>query len=211
MGTDLRHLRVAIALAIAAHAALLALPGRRVHPSIGGPDGSPLFTDLHVRLMAAAPSAEAVLESPSAALPGDVRVAPSASVPAAKAEPLPSSPAPWSPVSQDDSRPTEDTGPAEYLTRDLLSVPPRPQTDLLVPFPDQVAGLVDLKVKVGLFIDDRGKVRRVRLDTANVPPVFAHAIETTFLAARFSPGQRDETAVPSFIRVEVEFGARSPR
>lgn len=99
----------------------------------------------------------------------------------------------------------------EYLPRGRLSVPPSPIDAIDVPFPDDVTGTVDLRVHLAVFIDSAGAVQRVRLDTEGVPPAFAREIEKTFLAARFTPGERDGRSVASVLRLEVEFASGQPR
>ncbi len=103
-----------------------------------------------------------------------------------------------------------------YLTRGELTVAPRPLGTVDVPFPEDVVGLVDLKVQVTLFIDEEGEVRQVRIDTPQVAEPFERAIRASFGAARFSPGQVGDMPVRSQVRVEVAFaapnaGTRRPR
>jgi periplasmic protein TonB len=93
----------------------------------------------------------------------------------------------------------------DYLPRDRLTVPPTPLTDVQVPFPEQVAGTVNLRVVASLFIDEFGKVRRVRLDSPGVPSAFAHVIIDTFLATRFKPAEIETAPVRSHVRLEIEF------
>jgi TonB family protein len=94
-----------------------------------------------------------------------------------------------------------------YLPRGELTVPPRPLDAIDVPFPEDVVGLVDLKVRVTLFIGEDGQVRRVRIDTPNVAEPFERAIRASFSAARFSPGELHEVPVRSQLRIEVAFAA----
>lgn len=94
-----------------------------------------------------------------------------------------------------------------YLPRGELTVAPKLLTHADVPFPDEVSGIVDLKVRLTLFIDERGTVQRVRLDTPNVPPPFERAVQETFGAARFAPGELDHVPVRSQVRLEVQFEA----
>jgi Gram-negative bacterial TonB protein C-terminal len=93
----------------------------------------------------------------------------------------------------------------DYLPRSRLTVPPTPLTDVQVPFPDQVAGIVDLRVVVSLFIDETGAVRRVRLDNPAIPAAFAQSVIDTFLTARFTPGEVNTVPVRSHVRLEIEF------
>jgi hypothetical protein len=96
---------------------------------------------------------------------------------------------------------------APYLPRGQLTVPPRLLGHVDVPFPPDVQGIVDLKVRITLFIDERGAVQRLRLDTPDVHPAFERSIRDAFGSARFSPGEIEQSAVRSQIRLEVEFQA----
>lgn len=111
-------------------------------------------------------------------------------------------------IAKDRSAP-EDEGSAflDYLPRSKLSVAPAPLTAVDVPFPAQVSGIVNLTVQLTLFIDEQGRVRRVRIDSAAIPSAFAAAVLNTFLEARFQPGEVDNVAVRSQVRLEVEFHA----
>jgi TonB family protein len=94
---------------------------------------------------------------------------------------------------------------APYLPRGELTVAPSPIGFVDVPFPEDVPGIVDLKVRVTLFIDEDGAVQRIRLDGPDVHPSFERAIRETFSAARFHPGERHQVAVRSQMRLEVHF------
>lgn len=98
-------------------------------------------------------------------------------------------------------------GQADYLPRKLLTVGAAPIGDIQVPFPVNVSGVVDLRVKVSLFIDETGRVRRVRFDTPDVAPAFVTAILDTFGSARFKPGELNAVAVKSQLPLEVQFAA----
>lgn len=95
----------------------------------------------------------------------------------------------------------------DYLPRSRLSVAPAVLTSVDVGFPPEVTGIVALNVQITLFIDETGTVRRVRFDSAAIPPAFAAAVLDTFLKARFKPAEVDNAAVRSRIRLEVEFRA----
>ncbi|MCC2675757.1 MAG: hypothetical protein K0R58_2704 [Ramlibacter sp.] len=98
---------------------------------------------------------------------------------------------------------------APYLPRGQLTVPPTLVGHVDVPFPPDVDGTVDLKVRVTLFIDERGKVQKLRLDTPHVHPAFERSIRDAFAAARFNPGELDRVAVRSQVRLEIDFVAPS--
>lgn len=97
---------------------------------------------------------------------------------------------------------------APYLPRGELTVTPKLLAPVDVPFPEELTGVVDLKVRVSLFIDEDGTVRRIRVDTPGVHPSIEKAVREAFSPARFSPGQLQATPVRSQIRLEVEFAAK---
>ena len=110
-------------------------------------------------------------------------------------------------IAKDRSAPEEGDAFLDYLPRSKLSVAPAPLTAVDVPFPAEVSGIVNLTVQLTLFIDEQGRVRRVRIDSAAIPSAFAAAVLNTFLEARFKPGEVDNVAVRSRVRLEVEFRA----
>ena len=103
------------------------------------------------------------------------------------------------------------TPEAPYLPRGQLTVTPKLVGHVDVPFPADVDGTVDLKVRVTLFIDERGAVQKLRLDSPDVHPAFERSIREAFAAARFSPGEVDRVAVRSQVRLEIDFQAPTGR
>jgi hypothetical protein len=95
----------------------------------------------------------------------------------------------------------------DYLPRGKLSIAPQPVEELRVPFPTDIVGIVDMRVPVTLFIDERGIVQRVRFDGPDLAPGFARAILDTFLFARFRPGELHSVPVRSQMRIEIDFRA----
>jgi len=205
-----RGLWQAVTLALAGHGAVLAWLGA-MEPQ-AAPQGA----------MRAAPVSFFVRpvlwpapEPELAPAPAEVASVPAATLGApAAAEPEPRLPVtpPWPHVA-DPVLPEAGAPPAEapYLPRGELTVPPSPIGIVDVPFPEDVAGLVDLKVRITLFIDEEGAVQRIRLDTPDVHPSFERAIRETFSAAKFHPGERDQVAVRSQMRLEVDFQAPGAR
>lgn len=97
----------------------------------------------------------------------------------------------------------------EYLPRPLLSVAPRPLASIDIPFPAEGLVAVSLATELSLFIDETGVVRHVRVDGAALPPALEEAARTSFLNARFAPGEVDGTPVRALIRVAVSFDAEA--
>jgi TonB family protein len=100
---------------------------------------------------------------------------------------------------------------ASYLPRSELTVAPRPTEVVQVPFPEEITGVVDLDVRLTLFIDENGVVRRLRIDTPHVHPAFDRALRAAFTTTRFQPGERDGVPVRSQLRLEVQFEAPAGR
>lgn len=123
----------------------------------------------------------------------------------------PSRPAPSSTSTSDPGlAATEQAGlELEYLPRPLLSVAPRALASIDIPFPVDVSAAVSLATELSLFIDERGVVRHVRVDGAALPPALEEAARSSFLNARFAPGEVDGTPVRALIRVAVSFDAEA--
>ena len=188
----------ALAIVLVAHAVLLTQLAAAPDEAPRGRQGPAPVLPVRPVLPASAQSpatAAAPEAAPTAA--SEAATAPRPQVAAAAAAPLPTAPPadPW----------------AGYLPRGELTEPPRPLASIQVPFPPDVEGLVELKVRISLFIDEDGVVRRVRLDTPDVPPMFARSVVETFERARFSPGRQGPDAVRSQLRLEVEFDSASGR
>jgi len=206
---------VCLALALALHALLLVLPsGERARLS-GGPSAPQPTTTLHVQI-AAAPEA---LESPAVAQPPRPTPAePPATTPLrATPPPITAMPTVVEAPAATASRPASASVIAatggeprggrdmDYVPPALLTVTPKPVAPINVPFPSSVPGEVHLRAELSLFIDEQGVVQRVRVDGPPLPPVLDDAARTTFLQARFTPGEVNGHAVRSLIRVEVSF------
>jgi periplasmic protein TonB len=102
-------------------------------------------------------------------------------------------------------------GDADYFTRDQLSMSPTPLQAVLIDYPpieDHVQG-GNYVSQLSLYIDEEGKVQRVRVDGPALPQPMEEAARSAFMNARFSPGQVDGLPVRSRIRIEVSFIANS--
>jgi hypothetical protein len=58
---------------------------------------------------------------------------------------------------------------------------------------------------LALFIDETGKVQRIRVEAPGLPEALEGVARRAFLSARFSPGEVDGRPVRSLIRIEVQF------
>jgi len=204
---------VCLVLALLLHTLLLVLPsGERARLS-SGPATPRRTTTLHVQI-AAAPEAPAVVVQPPPPAPAEPQAAaPPPTTPAPTAALPPVVEAPAATASLPASAPViaaiggEPRGgrDMDYVPRALLTVTPKPVAPINVPFPSSVPGEVHLRAELSLFIDEQGVVQRVRVDGPPLPPVLDDAARTTFLQARFTPGEVNGHAVRSLIRIEVSF------
>lgn len=100
---------------------------------------------------------------------------------------------------------------ALFLVRSQLDRAPYASEPIDLPYPES-APLGHHQAVMTLFIDEQGRVRRVRLDIGQMlPPLLEDAARQTFLRSRFEPGIKDGAPVRSRLRVAVEFGAEAPR
>lgn len=91
-----------------------------------------------------------------------------------------------------------------YVPRRLLDLPPMVVGAIDIPFP-QLEGLVDQAIDVDLFIDERGVVRRVDVQTRGVHEAFLAAVTGALFDARFTPGAIRGVPVRSIFRMQVHF------
>lgn len=100
---------------------------------------------------------------------------------------------------------------ALFLVRSQLDRAPSASGPIDLPYPES-APLGHHQAVMTLFIDEQGRVRRVRLDIGQIlPPLLEDAARQTFLRSRFEPGIKNGAPVRSRLRVAVEFGADAPR
>lgn len=211
---DLRRLGPVVALVVAAHALLLAVPWEPTVPQ--GPAAA--VQSVKVRLLeAAAPAAPAPQAPPhpmAAATDPDAFVAApavAAPAPAVSEPPVPTAPAPAAVLPPAESLlglalPGIASEDDLYFSRGQLSVAPAAIDPVLIDYPVFAGDAGRYTAELSLFIDETGRVVRVRVDSAGLPPALEDAARRAFTRARFRPGEADERGVvKSRIRVEVTF------
>lgn len=113
-----------------------------------------------------------------------------------------------------------EVGNDAYLSRDAVDQGPQPVSLIQIPYPEGVQTVASNgttgQVHTGrltLYIDENGAVRRVQVNSTELPTPFQEAARNAFLQARFVPGQRQGQAVKVRIDIEVSFDDRdtSPR
>lgn len=93
---------------------------------------------------------------------------------------------------------------SDYFAKAYLSVNPEPLAPVDIPTPE-IAGLGTVQVELSIFIDEYGKVRRVRPETPGVREPYVEAARQAFEATPFKPGEIAGRPVKSVIKVVVEF------
>lgn len=107
-----------------------------------------------------------------------------------------------------ESAPPPDTQP-DYWPRKWLTASPTPLEPPLVLYPEsETQGQTEGWVILELFISASGHVDKIDVLTSEAPEEFIESARRTFLQAPFTPGLKDNVAVPSRIKIEVRFEQR---
>lgn len=215
----------AVWAAVAVHGGLwLGLQAHRSEPQGSGLAQQRLATPerptLHARLATQAPA------EPSDAPVSDATLAEAATAAAQATTPdeAATTPGPQTDAS-DAASPQQQLASTEvgndaYLSRDAVDQGPQPVSLIQIPYPEGVQTVASNgttgQVHTGrltLYIDENGAVRRVQVNSTELPTPFQEAARNAFLQARFVPGQRQGQAVKVRIDIEVSFDDRdtSPR
>ncbi|CAN7476618.1 hypothetical protein [Rhizobacter sp. LjRoot28] len=105
------------------------------------------------------------------------------------------------------SQPADDAfDETPYLRRGQLTRGPAPRDAVVLTYPmfeeDEQGRYTAV---LALFIDETGRVQRIRVEPPGLPAPLEGAARRAFLAARFTPGEVDGRPVRSLIRIEVQF------
>jgi hypothetical protein len=95
-----------------------------------------------------------------------------------------------------------------YWARPYLSVAPSERTDVIVERP-RLGGISPVVLHLTLYIDETGKVRRVRNDTPGIQREYVDAATRAFSVAEFRPGEIGGQAVRSLLQMDVTFDSGS--
>jgi protein TonB len=200
---DLRRIAPLAALVVALHAALLAVPVR----SARIPDAPPPVSVMQVRMLGTQDGDTGAIQaatpprtdSEPAARPQVQWQAPTAGIASASASPPQPAFGLVTPAGESD---------AEYYPRAALSLAPAPLDAIVIDYPPIADDSGHHVSELSLFIDEAGRVTRVRVDGQALPPALEQAARAAFTGARFRPGEVEGRAVKSRIRIEVVFDAR---
>jgi hypothetical protein len=64
-------------------------------------------------------------------------------------------------------------------------------------------------VRLRLFLSARGEVERIEVEENTLPAAFVDLLRGQYARLRFAPAQRQGQPVPSWMRLEVVYEARS--
>lgn len=98
----------------------------------------------------------------------------------------------------------------DYFRRTQLTVPAEPMDLIVIPDPGVDLGAGVKSVTLTIFINENGRVDRIKFDSGEVPAAMAEAARQAFARARFTPGQINGKHVKARMRVEVSFEATLP-
>ncbi len=208
--TDLRKIGPVAVLVVVVHALLLAVPRQ---PAVASGLSSSTPASVQVRLLevASKPAAVAAQHGGAPAL----SVAPVAATPvleeavvAATRASLPDvAPVPppantWLGLTLPGVATEDDL----YFPRSQLALAPAAIDPVVIDYPRFDSDAGRYVAELSLFIDETGRVARVRVDSGSLPPALEDAARRAFTQARFRPGEAAEHgAVKSRIRIEVIF------
>lgn len=138
-------------------------------------------------------------------------------------QPVPADPAPSAPDHADApasspqdfettaSEPINDDPDDRYVPRRLLTLPPTALDGVLLTYPRiEFDNRGHYTAILTLFIDETGRVRRIRVDQPGLPEELEGVARRAFQRVRYTPGEVDGQPVPSTIRVEVRFDRLAP-
>lgn len=212
-----RRIAALVVLVLGIHAALLSMPVRSVRADGGAAasapfqvrmlETAPIRAPLAVLLPAAAGEVTERLVAPAQPLVEitprvvDAQIAALDAVepPAAATPPMPLFGLALSGIDSDD----------DYFPRAMLTVAPSPIEPVMIAYPEIENDSGHHSSELALFIDETGRVARVRFDGPDLPRELEDAARNAFVNARFRSGELDGRAVKSWIRVEVVFDSRT--
>ncbi len=95
----------------------------------------------------------------------------------------------------------------DFFSRQALDVGPHPTLPVLIDYPSFGTIGGTHSSELSLFIDETGRVVKVRVDGTTLPPAMEEAARSAFMGTVFSPGLIDGLPVRARIRIEVIFEA----
>ena len=100
--------------------------------------------------------------------------------------------------------------PDKWYTASEVDVRAEPLTDVRLHYPENLAAPVTGKVRMRLFIDEGGVVRRLQIASSEPPGLFDEAAKLAWEDVRFSPARRNGAAVKSQKLLELTYAPTGP-
>ena len=100
-------------------------------------------------------------------------------------------------------------GDDAYLPRSALTVPPAARSSIVVPYPPFDGDAGRYAARLSVYIDENGSVRRVHVDTEDLPEPLKLAVRDAFMSSDFLPGELNGRAVRSRMKIEVIFAGQA--
>ena len=212
---ELRRMAPLIILVVGLHAVFLATPVRSARLHDSGTSGSRVQARMIIAMPATAleaaavstlmrpmsqPAVEPVKPAAESELLAQERPAqlPAPDSPAAVTPPLPAFGVVMPGIDSDD----------DYYPRTMLTSAPSPLAAVMIGYPPIENDQGQYSSELTLFIDETGRVARVRVDGPELPQALEAAARNAFINAGFRAGELDGRAVKSQIRIEVVFDSR---
>jgi hypothetical protein len=172
-----------------------------------------LASDLDFGLRLGATPAQPVLHATLASAPAaaTVTAAPSAEASASTLKPDAQRLASGDAAPSADKAVGEPTGgsslplPSRWYRATELGSLAQPLTLPLMQYPPELVHLGAVRLRIRLFIDEYGVVRRLEFVNADVDPAFKTATRTAWENVRFEPARREQVAVKSQKLLEIDF------
>jgi protein TonB len=95
--------------------------------------------------------------------------------------------------------------PDKWYTASEVDVRAEPITEIRLRYPRELAERVHGTVRVRVFIDEGGVVRKLQIDSSEPPGLFDEAAKQGWQDVRFSPARRNGVAVKSQKLIELTF------
>ena len=93
----------------------------------------------------------------------------------------------------------------DYYTPEQLTKRPQPLAKADLDPPDIKPILASGRLILKLWINARGRVARVDVESSSLPEKFTRTAVEAFEELRFEPGERDGQAVGSVLKIEVDY------
>lgn len=100
--------------------------------------------------------------------------------------------------------------PDKWYTASEVDVRAEPITEIRLRYPSDLSERLTGKVRVRVFIDEGGVVRKLQIADSEPPGLFDEAAKQVWQDVRFSPARKDGVAVKSQKLIELTYAPSGP-